>query len=207
MWPLTSGGRLLSFNTISQLSQRHQVSVATSHGTGESPHEVRGQLPHCERVELFAHAPPKRGTRRFAVSLARSWLSPLPVDLWKWRLPRLREGVAELLEEGDFDVCVADSLTAMPNVPWPCPVPLVLSQQNVEHMLWKRLGRVVPSWQRALVELESRKTRRYEARACARATLTIAVSRPTVTGYARSRRAPRCAPCRAASTPTTSLPG
>ena len=64
----------------------------------------------------------------------------------------------------------------MPNVPWPCPVPLVLSQQNVEHMLWKRLGRVVPSWQRPLVELESRKTRRYEARACARATLTIAVS-------------------------------
>jgi polysaccharide biosynthesis protein PslH len=176
VWPLTSGGRLLSFNIITQLSQRHQVSVVTSHGPGESPHHVRGQLSHCERVELFAHAPPKRGTRRFAVSLARSWLSPLPVDLWRWRLLRLRKGVAELLEEGDFDVCVADSLVAMPNVPWPCPVPLVLSQQNVEHMLWKRLGRVVPSWQRALVELESRKMRRYEARACARATLTIAVS-------------------------------
>jgi glycosyltransferase involved in cell wall biosynthesis len=176
LWPLTSGGRLRSFHIVSELSQRHHVSVVTTHQPGEDAHEVGTKLPHCKRVASFPRASPKRGSAGFAAALARSWLSPLPVDLWRWRIPPLRRAVAQLLAEDDFDLCIADFLVAMPNLPSPCPVPVVLFEHNVEHMIWKRLARTVPRWQRALVELEWRKVRRYEARACAQATLTIAVS-------------------------------
>jgi glycosyltransferase involved in cell wall biosynthesis len=56
-------------------------------------------------------------------------------------------------------------------------VPVVFFSHNVEHMIWKRLCDVETRWwRRALLEIEWRKMRRYESRACARAKLTVAVS-------------------------------
>ena len=176
LWPLNTGGRLRSFHIISELSQRHQMSVLTTHGAGEDPHELQAQLPRCDRVASVPHTAPKRGSARFAAALARSWFSPLPVDLRKWRVPALRRAVGHLLAARDFDLCVADFLTAVPNLPSPWPVPIVLFEHNVEHMIWKRLSRIAPPWGRALLELEWRKVRRAEAQACARSQLTIAVS-------------------------------
>jgi glycosyltransferase involved in cell wall biosynthesis len=53
----------------------------------------------------------------------------------------------------------------------------VLFAHNVEHAIWQRLVRVERRrWARALLALEWRKMRRWEARACRRADLTVAVS-------------------------------
>jgi sugar transferase (PEP-CTERM/EpsH1 system associated) len=176
LWPLTTGGRLRSFHIVSELSKRHRVSVLTTHDPGEEPNELRSNLQRCENITSFSHASMKRGSARFAAALARSWLSPLPVELWRWRVATLRRGVAQILAARDFDLCVADFLLAVPNLPRPWPLPVVLFQHNVEHLIWKRLRRTAPAWQRALLELEWRKVRRYESRACAQAQMTIAVS-------------------------------
>jgi polysaccharide biosynthesis protein PslH len=125
------------------------------------------------------YAVPKRGDREFPFAVARSWLSPYPVDLWKWRVDQVREQVDALIAGGDVDVCVADFLFAAANVPSGGPVPVVLFEHNVEYMIWKRLSAIEPSpLRRALFEVEWRKLRAREAAACAAADLTIAVSEP-----------------------------
>lgn len=178
LWPLNMGGRLRSFHTIAELARRHRVTVLTTHGPGEEPDALAAQLPGCESVESFFHRAGKVGSASFVRALARSWLSPLPVDLWKWRVPALREAVSRALARRDVDLCVADFLAAAPSVPMGGPVPTVLFTHNVEHMIWKRLRDVEPNpLRRAALELEWRKMRRYEAWACARADLTLAVSR------------------------------
>src|SRR5207253_1657899 len=64
-----------------------------------------------------------------------------------------------------------------PNVTRAATPPTVLFAHNVEHVIWQRMREVERrAWRRALLALESRKMRRYEALACARARLTIAVS-------------------------------
>ena len=113
---------------------------------------------------------------------------------WRWRargLPRclsistrracrrLVATVSRLIDSGEVDVCVADFLAAAPSVPLGGRVPTLLFQHNVEHQIWKRLAQTERRpLRRALLEIEWRKTRRYEARACARASLTVAVSEP-----------------------------
>src|SRR5207253_3189843 len=68
-------------------------------------------------------------------------------------------------------------LMATPNVPLGEGVPVVFFEHNVEHLIWKRLAAVERRpWRRLPLEVEWRKMRRWEARACARADLTIAVS-------------------------------
>src|SRR5690348_1648635 len=177
LFPLNSGGRLRSFHTIAELSRRHRVTVVAAHGPSDDPGGLTTRLAGCERVLSVPYAAPQHGSARFARALVRSWLSPLPVHIRKWRAPVLRQEVARLLAAESFDLCVADFLITTQNVPLDGPVPTVLFAHNVEHMIWKRLSRVDSRWwRRALLELEWRKMRRYEAQACTRARLTIAVS-------------------------------
>lgn len=176
LWPLNTGGRLRSFHLIAELSRRHRVTVLTTHGPADDPQGLASHLPACERVESVPYTLPKVGTARFALAVARSWMSRYPADLWRWRPAQLRARVRRILAEGP-DLCVADFLVAMPNLPRGGFGPVLLFEHNVEHMIWKRLHKVETSpVRRLLLAIESRKMQRYEAWACARAQLTVAVS-------------------------------
>jgi glycosyltransferase involved in cell wall biosynthesis len=176
LWPPNTGGRLRTLHMIAELSQRHRVSVITTRHPADESTGLRTRLPTCEGIDAVPYALPKQGTSRFALAVARSWASPYPADLWRWRIPAVRARIRERLMEG-VDLCVADFLVAMPNLPSRTTTPVVLFEHNVEYMIWKRLHEVEkrPA-RRALLGLEWRKMRQYEARACARASLTVAVS-------------------------------
>ncbi|HEV8657048.1 MAG TPA: glycosyltransferase [Thermoanaerobaculia bacterium] len=176
LWPLNTGGRLRSFHLINELSQRHRVTVLTTHGPADDPSGLSEHLPACDQIISVPWELPKKGSTRFAMALMRSWFSAYPVDLWKCRIPPLAKEVKRLLKTG-VDVCIADFLAAVPNVPMGDGVPVVLFEHNVEHLIWQRLTQHEKSpWRRALLGIESSKMRRREADACRRADLTLAVS-------------------------------
>ncbi|MGH8161991.1 MAG: glycosyltransferase family 4 protein [Gammaproteobacteria bacterium] len=177
LWPLTSGGRLRSFNIVNELARRHEVSVLTTHERDEDPRELERHLGHCRRVESFPFEAVKWRSPKFPLVLARSWLSSLPVDLWKQRVPALWHRVRELLDSGEVNLCVVDFLFAVPNTPFDSRVPTVFFAHNVEHLILQRLCRAQKwPWLQAPLEIEWRKERHYEARVCRKADLTIAVS-------------------------------
>lgn len=155
----------------------HRVTVLTTHAPDEKGNMLEDQLPQCERVTSFPHAAPKYRSVKFPFMLLRSWFSKLPVDLYKYRVPALRDEVARLCREGGFDLCVADFLSAVPNVPMNGNTPVLFFAHNVEHLIWKRLCDQGSSvWQRPLLEIEWRKMRHYEGRACRQADMAVAVS-------------------------------
>jgi glycosyltransferase involved in cell wall biosynthesis len=190
VWPLHTGGRLRSFHILQELSRRHEVELLTSHTPGEDAEELRRRLPHCRRIASFPFAAPKQGSPAFAAALLRSWLSPFPLDLWRWRVPALRRAVASRLAAGALDLCVADFLTGAVNLPATTSVPSVLFEHNVEHVIWRRLAGVHRGWRRWLLEVEWRKMRRFEALACRRARLTLAVSPQDAAALERLSRGP-----------------
>jgi glycosyltransferase involved in cell wall biosynthesis len=176
LWPQNTGGRLRSLHMLDELSRRHRVGLVTTHHPADEPANLAARLPACEWIDSIPYALPKQGTARFALALARSWVSRYPADLWRWRIPAVRARIRERIQEG-VDLCVADFLVAMPNLPTRMSVPIVLFEHNVEYMIWKRLQEVEKrAWRRELLALEWCKMRRYEAGACTRAALTVAVS-------------------------------
>jgi polysaccharide biosynthesis protein PslH len=188
LWPATVGGRLRSLHTLTALAERHLVTVVTTHGEGDDPVGLERELAACERVISLPYALPKRGSTRWAAALLRSWFSRYPLDLSKCHIPALEREVTRLLQDRDkpFDLCVADFLVAIPNVPRGSSVPILHFSHNVEHRLWQRLCTTeTRPWRRALLELEWRKMRHCEAQACAHVQLTIAVSDPDRDALAR----------------------
>ena len=143
----------------------------------DDPEGLVAHLTGCERVVSFPYQVPKRGSAAFPLTVARSWLSRDPVDLWKWRMPAVRECANGLVDAGRVDVCVADFLFAFANVPLDRGVPTVLFEHNVEYLIWKRLRDLeTVAWRRALLDIEWRKLRASEAAACRACDVTIAVS-------------------------------
>jgi glycosyltransferase involved in cell wall biosynthesis len=177
LWPSTAGGRIRSLQTLSCLSRRHEVTVLTTHGPDDDPNGLAQRLPHCHRVISVPFVAPRLGSAPFALAVARSWLSSLPVDLWKWRVAAVRDRARALIADGTVEICVADFLVSVPNIPRSARVPLVLFEHNIEYVIWRRLAALeVQPWRRALLALEWRKMRRVERAACSRADLTITVS-------------------------------
>ncbi|HEV8396072.1 MAG TPA: glycosyltransferase family 4 protein [Vicinamibacterales bacterium] len=177
LWPSTAGGRIRSLETLSCLSRRHDVTVVTTHGPADDPEGLRRRLPHCVRVVSIPFVAPRAGTLPFARALAGSWCTRYPVDLWKWRTRAVRDEVRSLMASGAVDLCVADFLVSLPNVPGPRRVPLVLFEHNVEHVIWQRVaGLERRPLHRAVLEIEAWKVRRAERRGCSAADLVIAVS-------------------------------
>ena len=177
LWPLNSGGRLRSFNLLHELSREHDISVATTREPDDPGNILARQLPDCREVIEIPYRPVKHRDRRFPLLLAKSWLSGIPVDMERARIPELSMAVGSCLDTGGFDLCVADFLCALPNVPLDGPVPVLLFEHNVEHMIWKRLARTSRAWpQRVILENEWRRVRRYERRACGRVERTVTVS-------------------------------
>jgi len=177
LWPLTSGGRLRSFHIISELSRHHDVTVLTTHEPEEDEAALVRQLPRCTHVISVPHTLAKRGGIGFLWALMRSWMTPLPVSVFKCRNAALAAELVRVSADGHFDLCVADFLYAVPNVELEGPIPVVLFEHNVEYMIWQRTSANSSNpLRRAALELEWRKMRRYENRACRRAQLTITVS-------------------------------
>ena len=176
-WPPTAGGRIRSLETLSCLSRRHDVTVVTTHASGDDPDGLRRRLPHCSQIVSVPFVAPRAGGPSFARALVTSWCTPLPVDLWKWRVPAVREEVRRRLASGEVDLCVADFLVASANIPAAPRVPLLLFEHNVEHQIWRRIASVEQRlWRRTVLEIEARKVRWAERRACAAADLVVAVS-------------------------------
>jgi polysaccharide biosynthesis protein PslH len=186
-WPLNTGGRQRSFQMLSELARRHQVTVLTTHGPGDEPDELARRLAHAEDVISLPYDVPKVGTRRFLAALARSWMSTYPVDLWKWRVPAFRRRLAGLMAATPFDVLVVDFLFSEANLPSSRAIPRVYFAHNVEHQIWKRLAGVeTRRARRALLEIEWRKLRRAEHRVVRTTEVTVAVSESDREQFARA---------------------
>jgi polysaccharide biosynthesis protein PslH len=179
LWPVDVGGRLRSCETIAALAPRHAITVLTTCAEGEKPGPAPAILSGCKSITTLPISVRRRDHLGFALTVARSWASSLPVDLFRWRLETLRREVARVLAKNSFDLLVADFLAAVPNLP-DCPLPpVLLFEHNVEHVIWRRLAaHEFRPWRRAALEWEWRKMRRYEASAVSGAALTVAVSEP-----------------------------
>lgn len=176
-WPANSGGRLRSFHMLSELASRHAVSVVTTHAPGENPTLQEQYLPACQKVVSIPHKATKVSSAGFPAVLARSWFSELPVDLYKYRIEEVREAARQLMEKENFDLVIADFLTAIPNLPDIGSTPMLSFSHNVEHMIWQRLyeNETNPVKKR-LLKIEAAKMKAYEFGSCDRADLTVTVS-------------------------------
>jgi sugar transferase (PEP-CTERM/EpsH1 system associated) len=174
--PVDTGGKIRSFNILRHLAREHEVTLLSYYGGRRDPEyeaAIAQRLPGARTI--YTAAPD--GTTAQSLDYILRLPSAAPYAVKKFSHPRVRQEVAQRLEDRSLDVAVCDFLSASLNFPESSPAPVVLFQHNVETMLWQRMAQTEKSAVRKLAYgIEARKMSAYERRALRRFQHVIAVS-------------------------------
>jgi glycosyltransferase involved in cell wall biosynthesis len=187
-YPLDSGGRIKTFNTLRILSERHQVAC---HAIARAPVASRD----CDEVARMCGSVCihrlGRGRTFEAAALGRSLIRRLPLSVVRHYDKRAASAIGRAARSGQFDLVYCDHLS-MVEYGRTLQLPLLYDAHNAESVLVRRYARHARAGPiRWLSEREWRLLERYEQEAVRKAGLTIAAT--AVDAAALKRHVPTAA--------------
>ncbi len=172
--PTSRGGQIRTLETIRRLHARHEVHYIAFDNPAE-PEGLARAKEYCSYVYPVRHYAPPRRSLKFAVQVAGSVLSPLPLSIARWVTPAMTEQVRRVREQHRFDSVVCDFLAPAPN--FDSLAGCVLFQHNVETMLWRRhVEHARDPLRGAYFRKQASRMFECEKKACLEAARIIAVS-------------------------------
>ena len=130
----------------------------------------------CHSVEAIPLSVPSWSAGGNHMRRVQGLFSSRPYGVERFRSKAMANRIMERLRE-DFDAVIADSVYAVVNLPDALPVPLILDDNNIEHMILKRyLVQERNPLRRAYAWIEWRRLQWWEKAACVRSALVILCS-------------------------------
>jgi glycosyltransferase involved in cell wall biosynthesis len=169
--PADAGGTIKTASILGYLKGRHQVELLCFRRGVVTDEQARW----CQATGQVETVPLSRG--RTPLNLLRSYLRGLPLSIERNRSRRMAELVSGRLRDGEYDAVFVDGwLMAQYLPPWFDGLAL-LHEHNAEHVMWQRQAeRERNPLLKALIRLEQRRVRRYEAAILPRFDVVFAVS-------------------------------
>ena len=135
-FPLTDGGRIRVFNLLKQVSQKCEVTLLAL----ETLPTDAENIAHLERFGIQVHLVPHGGELP-PVSLGtilRAFLKRVPITVARYNVPAYRQKFKELVATETFDL-VHYEMFHVAQFHTETDLPSLLSQQNVDSAIWRRL--------------------------------------------------------------------
>jgi glycosyltransferase involved in cell wall biosynthesis len=172
-FPLDSGGRIKTYNTIRLLSRRHEVHCHALVRDAAHLSYEQDLAPHCTRLTLH-YVPRTKRTELAAVAWSQLARQPFVVRR-HFHAPVLRQ-LRALCRQQAFDAVYCDHLSML-EYGRRLHLPIVLDAHNVEFAIVRRHAATM-GWSplRMPAELEWRRLRRYERRRYRECRLIYSVS-------------------------------
>ena len=165
LFPADRGAKIRTLNVVRHLARWHEVTYLSNVSPEEQSH-VREMRELGVRLEAIPWTEAPRGSLRFYFQLAANSFSPNPFSVAKDTDRRLRRRAVELLRSEPFDVVVCDFVQMARNATGLNTPARILFQHNVEAQIFARHARTDRGLlRRAVMWLQWRKMRRFEARA------------------------------------------
>ena len=184
-FPLTSGKRIRTFNLLSRLATRHQITVLCHRNPDREESLAAEDAFRAAgiRAVVVERAVPTKSGPGFYARLAGNLLSPLPYSVSTHASPALAEAVRNFAAENAVDVwhcewtpyaqVLRDALGAgLRSARW------TVMAHNVESLIWRRYVETADNpMKRWYIRQQLRKFERFEQWAYSAATVSLAVSR------------------------------
>jgi sugar transferase (PEP-CTERM/EpsH1 system associated) len=174
-WPLNGGHPLRTFHLLREAARRHRVSFLTFIQHEEEWEGLSVMEEFCDSVVALP-VPSDASRGALAAALARNVASTLPFVAQKYDTPAMRDAVRKVAGRAPVDLLHLDMLPLAVYARAAGPVPVVLTDHNVEYVLLERRAKTQQGATGWFWRAQARRLRRFEAAAVRAATRTIAVS-------------------------------
>lgn len=135
-FPLTDGGRIRVYNLLKQLAQKSEVTLLALKTQPTDADGVKELQQLGIQVHLVPNAPSLPPVS-FA-TLAKAFLKRQPITVARYDLPAYRQKFRALIADQTFDL-VHYEMFHVAQFYTETDLPSVLSQQNVDSAIWRRL--------------------------------------------------------------------
>jgi polysaccharide biosynthesis protein PslH len=172
-YPATDGGRIAIYEPLRRLAARgHRITLLAPAPAVVDMSALAEMRRHC-RLELVP-----LDTRNHMLPAAINLFSSTPYTVAKYDARPLRKRLRELLAAERYDLVQIENLhmAAYGAIAAEQGLPVVLRQQNVESQLAERYARTQHGLRRLYALIHAAKLRRYEASACARMDVCLAIT-------------------------------
>ena len=171
-WPLDDGGRIVLWQGLWAASRDHDVTLVSFVPPGTEreplPDELRAVTA---RVVCVPHRPPS-----LPVAAVRGLVGRWPYTLARYQSAEFAGAVRSACVDAQPEYALVNNLHLAPYVESLEDVPMILRQQNVEHIWMERLGRSLGTFpHRVYARAQATRLRSAERDLCGRATLTLAI--------------------------------
>ena len=135
-FPLTDGGRIRVFNLLKQIAQKSEVTLLALE---TQPTDAEG-VAQLQQLGIQVHLVPNAPTlpRLSLGTLANAFFKRQPITVARYDLPAYRQKFKELIATDTFDL-VHYEMFHTAQFQTETDLPSVLSQQNVDSAIWRRL--------------------------------------------------------------------
>src|SRR5688572_14131752 len=171
-WPLDDGGRIALWQSVAAAAHAHDVTLITFVKPGEERLPVpEPVLSACARIVRVPHRPPS-----VPVAAWRGLVDRWPYTLSRYQDPAFARAVHEEVARAAPAFALVNNLHLAPYQDSLDPVPVVLRQQNAEHLWMERYARS-RGWTPVGVYArhQARRLRGAERELCERAALVLAI--------------------------------
>ena len=133
--PTTRGGQIRTLEMLRELHKRHEIHYV-AFDDPSNPEGLRRSPEYSARAYPVPHRLVPKRSPQFAAQLITGLFSKFPVSGLRYQSRAMRDSLAKLVSEIDFDVKVCDFLAPSINIDdmdgW------VLFEHNVETLIWER---------------------------------------------------------------------
>ena len=170
-YPLFSGGHIRLFNLMKNLKKDgHSITLVCEKRDHQSQNDIKNVSKVCDRVITFNRK--KQWTPKNIVSAGFSKNSFLTVG---HRLPEMEKAIKEELAREKYDLIHIETFYVFQNVP-KTKLPTVLTEHNIEYLVYKRYADKAPLIARPLLSLDVLKIKNEEKGWWKKATKLVAGS-------------------------------
>lgn len=161
-YPLFSGGHIRLYNIISELSQRHKITLICEKRDYQTEKDVEEVKKFCQKVITVP-----RKKQWSAVNIIKTGFSLYPFLMVGHTHAQMKRKILDELTKNRYDLIHVETFYVMQNLPSTITVrgiPIVLAEQNIEHTVYKRFANQANIFLRPLFYLDILKMWCWEER-------------------------------------------
>ncbi len=170
-FPLHSGGHVRLYNLISRLSKHHEITLVCEKRINQRSEDVEEVSKICKKVVTVL-----RHNQWSVANILKTGFSSNPFLITGHTNKELKTNIEKLISEGKFDLIHVETSYVFQNLPIDIEIPVVLTEHNIEYLVYRRFAQNVPFFLRPLLYLDTLKLERIEKRFWKKANKLISVS-------------------------------
>ena len=169
--PLTSGGHIRLYNILKILSNNHQITLVCEKRPYQSKEDIAEVGKFCKEIIIV-----DRKKQWSFKNIFKTGFSKYPFLVMGHTNKKLKSQISNLIKNNKFDLIHVETFYVMQNLPNKISIPVVLTEHNIEYLVYKRFSDKSPFYIKSLLDIDILKLKKIEEEKWAKADAVVSVS-------------------------------